>query len=268
MLVAIDIRNRAVTVGLRADGIDSGWLAVRKFGGIYGRTADEYAMLIRQMLFELGIPSPAPSYRLWISSVVPALTPLLAAAASEVFGAEVHLVGPGIRTGLKIRTDLPGELGSDLVCAAVAGRKLVKGAFIVVDFGVAITFSAVNGAGEFLGAAFAPGLEAQAESLRQQAAQLSEIRLDFPGRAIGRSTAESMRSGILFGAVGQVRQLIEAMSAEIAPGEEGPVAVIGSGDALGKDILHRLGHDCFVPGLVLEGIAMIAGKALSPAVSA
>lgn len=269
MLAAIDIRNRTVTIGLKGDEPDSGWLAVRRFGGAYARSSDEYAMLMRQMLFELGLgqnSAPASPWNVWISSVVPALTPALAAATFDVFGTEAHIVGPGTKTGIKIRTDLPGELGSDLVCVAVAGRRLVRGAFIAVDFGVAITLSAVNASGEFLGAAFAPGVETQAESLRQQAAQLSEVKLDFPAHAIGRSTVESTRSGVLLGTVGLVGTLIGTMKGELSPGGTEPVEVIGSGDALGREILRRLGYDHFVPGLVLDGLAAIAGKALSGAV--
>jgi type III pantothenate kinase len=159
-------------------------------------------------------------------------------------------------------------VGSDLVCAAVAGRKLVKGPFLVVDFGVAITLSAVDACGEFLGAAFAPGVETQGESLRQQAAQLYEVRLDFPAHAIGRSTSESTRSGILLGTTGMVGELIRSMKSELAqtgpvPASPESVSVIGSGDIIGKEILRRLGYETFVPCLILDGLAAIAEKAES-----
>ncbi len=294
MLAAIDIRNKTLTVGLKGSKIDEGqdsangavyssgsaWLAIRRFGATTFRSSDEYAMLMRQMLFELGLypdlgstkglvlPSDAVSWSVWISSVVPAMTPTVCAAAFDVFGVEPRLVGPGTKTGIKIRTDLPGEVGSDLVCAAVAGRKLIKGPFLVVDFGVAIALSAVNASGEFLGAAFAPGVETQAESLRQQAAQLYEVRLDFPDHAIGRCTAESTRAGILLGTVGMVRELIRSMKGELVQGESAStglesIPVLGSGDIIGKEILRRLGYETFVPFLVLEGLAAIAEKALS-----
>ncbi|HNX73499.1 MAG TPA: type III pantothenate kinase [Spirochaetales bacterium] len=309
MLAAIDIRNKTVTVGIRgpqpglqaqttmqldqpqdSSGLD--WLAIRRFGAATFRSEDEYAMLLRQMLFELGlfpqrgslergslagsalpsgalgVPEGAPLWSVWISSVVPAMTPTVCAAASVVFGVEPRLVGPGTKTGIKIRTDLPGEVGSDLVCAAVAGRRLARGPFLVADFGVAVTLSAVNASGEFLGAAFAPGVETQAESLRQQAAQLYEVRLDFPTHAIGRCTAESTRAGILYGTVGLVGELIRSMKSELAQGglnSSGAesISVIGSGDIIGKEILRRLGYETFVPHLVLDGLAVIAEKAES-----
>lgn len=296
MLAAIDVRNRTITVGIKGPQIDeeqdrahnapctrdSLWLAIRRFGATTFRSSDEYAMLLRQMLFELGLypemgsiqgqgpalPGGVASWNVWISSVVPAMTPTICAATFDVFGVEPRLVGPGTKTGIKIRTDLPGEVGSDLVCAAVAGRKRVKGPFLVVDFGVAIALSAVNAAGEFLGAAFAPGVETQAESLRQQAAQLYEVRLDFPDHAIGRCTAESTRAGILLGTVGMVRELIRSMKSELAQGESPSIdlesiPVLGSGDFIGKEILRRLGYETFVPCLVLDGLATIAQRASS-----
>ncbi|MFA6366295.1 MAG: type III pantothenate kinase, partial [Candidatus Hydrogenedentales bacterium] len=122
MLVAIDIRNKVISLGFHEDGA---WRAIRRIGALYQRTSDEYSMLFRHFLQEMpqagagfldetALAAKADS--VWISSVVPSLTPLLTASAREVFGCEVQVVGPGVKTGIKIRTDLPSELGSDLVC--------------------------------------------------------------------------------------------------------------------------------------------------------
>ena len=266
MLVAIDIRNKVITVGLGAQG---SWAAVRKLGTLYQRTADEYAMFFRFLMAEARAAVPAPAFEgsakgvpdgVWISSVVPSLTPAVAEGAREVFGLEPRVIGPGVKTGIKIRTDQPAELGSDLVCQAAAGRDLTASAFIVVDFGVAITFSAVNQAGEFLGCAIAPGLEASAETLRLQAVQIPEVKLEFPPRAIGRSTAESVRSGILLGFEGLADRLLEAIAAELRAQGAAEVEVFGTGEAAGRELLERLGRGRFEPSLVLDGIAAIARK--------
>jgi len=265
MFVAIDIRNKVITVGLGAQG---SWAVVRKLGTLYQRTADEYAMFFRFMMEEARAAVPAPALGghpegVWISSVVPSLTLAVAEGAREVFGLEPRVIGPGVKTGIKIRTDQPAELGTDLVCQAAAGRDLAASAFIVVDFGVAITFSAVNQGGEFLGCAIAPGLEASAETLRLQAVQIPEVKLEFPSRAIGRSTTESVRSGILLGFEGLVSRLLDAIAAELRAQGASEVEVFGTGEAAGRELLERLGRGRFVPSLVLDGIAAIARKAAS-----
>lgn len=255
MLVAIDIRNKVISVGFHEDGV---WRAIRRIGALYQRTSDEYSMLFRHFLLEMQETGGADS--VWISSVVPSLTALLTASAKEVFGCEVHVVGPGVKTGIKIRTDLPSELGSDLVCAAAAGRDLTPTAFIVVDFGVAITFSAVNQAGEFLGVAIVPGAETCAETLRLQAVQIPEVKLEFPSRSIGRSTGESVRSGILLGYEGLILHMLETMTEEMQALGAGAVVVYGTGDEIGREFLKRSGRGTFVPNLVMEGLASIAKK--------
>lgn len=272
MLVAIDIRNKVITVGFGAQGA---WGVVRKIGTLYQRTADEYAMLFRFFMEEAraglrkggerGIDPRMGPEAVWISSVVPALTPAVAQAAREVFGMEPRVIGPGVKTGIKIRTDQPAELGTDLVCQAAAGHDLTTSAFIVVDFGVVITFSAVNQAGEFLGCAIAPGLEASAETLRLQAVQIPEVKLEFSPRAIGRSTTESVRSGILLGFEGLVSRLLEAIASELRAQGAPEVEVFGTGEAAGKSLLERLGKGRFEPSLVLDGIASIARRAVMPA---
>ncbi|HET7839931.1 MAG TPA: type III pantothenate kinase, partial [Rectinemataceae bacterium] len=235
MLLALDARNRSVTVGLR-DGGD--WLTIRRLGSDRERTADEYALLL-QAVREAAPASGKAIDSAWISSVVPALTPRLVEAVASAFGLQASVIGPGVRTGVKIRTDLPSEVGSDLVCVAAAARELVKGACVVVDFGAAIAFSAINAAGEFLGAAIAPGIETAQAALRSTAAQIPDVRLEPPRFAIGRNTAASIQSGILLGYSGLVSRLVGLMREELGAAHGGSggsssVDVIGTGDALGR----------------------------------
>ena len=169
---------------------------------------------------------------------MPAFTPRLVEAVASAFGVEALVVGPGVRTGVKIRTDQPSELGADLVCAAAAAFELLRGPCIVVDFGLTLTFSAVNASGEFLGVAIAPGIAAAAEALRASAAQLPEVRLDFPQNAIGRSTTSAIQSGILLGYEGLVQALVRRISEELLADAGGSPSgigteVIGCGDPMG-----------------------------------
>lgn len=209
----------------------------------------------------------------WISSVVPRATEDAIDAVRSVCGIESSVVGPGIKTGIKIRTDLPSEVGSDLICAAVAARHDFSIPCIIVDFGTAITFSAVNNSAEFIGAAFVPGFETQLESLKQNTAQLPEIKLEFPRKAIGTSTVEAIRSGIILGGMGMIEAMIARISLELVNdciplrekqlrmGTEAgaqKMTVIGSGNDIGREILSMLGHDLFRKNLVLDGIRVIA----------
>ncbi len=251
MLLALDVRNSGIVAGFRDGAL---WSAVVRLGG--DRSADELGILLEACAAKAGLGPEPGIEEAWVSSVVPAMTTRVVEALASSFGVEASVVGPGTKTGLKIRTDTPSELGSDIVCAAVAARAMTPGAAIVVDFGAAIVLSAINSEGELLGAAIAPGLETAARSLRSSAAQIPEIRLDAPRRAIGRNTAQALQSGILFGYGGLVRRLVEMMSAEMA---ETPT-VIGTGDDVGRVVMAGVGYGQFEPYLTLDGLAMIAGR--------
>jgi type III pantothenate kinase len=270
VLLAVDIRNREIALGLK-DG--DAWKAVRRIGAATEKSADEYAQLMC-LVAEEAAGRPGSPFRgpegivdsAWISCVVPALAQKLVMAARIAFGVEASLVGPGVRTGLKIRTDNPAEVGGDLVCAAVAALELAGGPCVVVEFSTALAFAAVSGSGEFLGAAIAPGISSAAEALRASAAQIHDVKLEMPRRVIGKNTIQSVQSGILLGYGGLVGRLVELMRAEIAAAEGGArapesVAVIGTGDETGRPILESCGYARFVPDLVLEGLAIIAGRA-------
>jgi type III pantothenate kinase len=274
VLLAIDARNRVVKLGFR-DG--NSWLLVRRFGASPERTADEYALLMGASAEEAArllrsraegdsdaVAAAATPKSIvssaWISSVVPALTPSLVEAVRERFGLEPGVVGPGTKTGVKIRTDFPSEVGSDLVCASAAAHELVGGPCLIVDLGAVLTVSAVSGQGEFLGCAIAPGLRTAADSLKAVAAQLPEVRLEAPARAIGRSTSQSVQSGVVFGYEGLVRSLVARMGAEVS-GPNGPEPeLIGSGEASGRAFLSSCGVRRFEPELVLAGLALIARR--------
>lgn len=249
MLLALDVRNDRILAGFKAA---DQWKSVVRLG--VDRSSDELGFLLESAVQRLG-PETGRVDTAWVSSVVPALTPRLVEAVSSTFGVAASVVGPGTKTGIKIRTDSPSELGTDIVCSAVAARSMVAGASIVVDFGTAIVLSAMNSAGELLGVSIAPGLQTAAHALRSSTAQIPEVRLDLPRRAIGRSTAESVRSGIYLGYGGLVRHLVDRMGSEL--GE--PASVLGTGDEEGRAIMQSIGYDSFHPFLVLEGLAIIGG---------
>lgn len=253
MTVALDLRNGYISLGLR-DGSD--WLMRRRFGLDQKRTEDDWALLFSSAFRDSGLESRSAE-RAVMSSVVPASARPIKAALAETFGAEVLLIGPGVKTGLKIRTDLPSELGTDLVCMAVAANALYPEDLVVVDSsGAALTFSAVNAKGEFLGAAFVPGIEAAASSLRSQAAQIPQIDLSAPARAIGKNTAQALASGIVNGYRGLMDGIIADMSKEMGA----PLAVIGSGADAQPLVSPSGGFKRYDPWLSLEGLFILSER--------
>jgi type III pantothenate kinase len=282
MLLAIDARNRTISLGFRSGGE---WLARRRIASFPLRSADEYALLLKSFARELsegsGSAAAGSVEEAWMSSVVPSLTRPLREAVETAFGLSCSVVGPGLRTGVRIRTDIPSEVGSDLVCSAVAAAEKARGAAIVVHFDAAIAVSALGRSGDFLGAAIAPGFYTGIESLRASAALLPEVtlaqamsgafdaqRVDLPGGmggAIGKNTPQSVGAGMRLGYAGMVGSIVRAQMAElVAMGEadgEGDIAVLGSGSEEGRSIFASLGFGAFEPDLVLEGLALIAGRA-------
>lgn len=256
MLLAADVRNSVVAVGLKEG---DRWLARFRLSAA-DRSADEYAFLIRSLAAEAGIDASAVD-RAALSSVVPFLTPRLQSALQRFLpaGAEVLTVGPGCKTGLRIRTDTPSEVGSDLVCDAVAALAFAEPPLVVVDFGAALAFTAVAAPADLLGVAIAPGLDAAAAALRGIAAQLPQVRLDGPVRAIGRNTAESVRAGVLIGWSGLVDRLARAMAAELGAGER-KVRFIGTGEAAEPEASVDGGFDRYEPFLALDGLSIIADR--------
>jgi type III pantothenate kinase len=187
------------------------------------------------------------------SSGVPQLAEALRQTARAHFGHEALVIGPGVATGLELRVDNPGEVGSDRVANCVAALELRPGPLVVVDFGTAITFDAVSADGAFLGGAIAPGLEVAVNALGERAARLFRIELRAPDRAIGRNTAENMQSGAIFGYAGLVDGLVGRFTAEL--GEQ--TGVIATGGLAGLVAPHCATIERVEPWLTLEGLRVI-----------
>lgn len=261
MLLAIDIRNRSIFLGFRDKGA---WLARRRIASQPLRSADEYSLLLKAFSSELGKAVSS----VWISSVVPSLTMPIREAVEAAFGLGCTLVGPGVKTGVKLRTDLPTEVGSDLVCAALAAYQKVKKAAIVLSFDAAIASSAIGRNGDFLGVAIAPGFFTGFESLKAATALLPEIPAfaDFSpsSTAIGKTTAQSLRSGLCLGYAGLVERIVRSQIAELISlkeaDSEADIAVLGSGGEEGSLIFSLLGWGEFLPDLALEGLAILAER--------
>jgi type III pantothenate kinase len=160
-----------------------------------------------------------------VSSTVPELGPEWSQMARRYLGHEMVVVGPGVKTGIPIRIDNPREVGADRLVNAVAAYARYGGACIVVDFGTAITYDVVSAEGEYLGGIISPGMEISLEALWERAAKLPEVELGEPRSLIGKTTADAVRSGIVYGFAAQVDGIVGRLRAEL--GGEAPAIATG-----------------------------------------
>lgn len=211
MILAIDIGNSNVVVGC-FEGEDI--LMVERLATNRNATALEYAVLIKTILdlngfshkgFEGGI----------VSSVVPMVTNAMKDAVTKLIGKPPLVIGPGLKTGLKIRIDNAAQLGSDRVTDAVAAVEQYPCPLIIIDMGTATTISVVDPDKNFIGGIIMPGLRISAEALAGRASQLPQISLDPPKKAIGRNTVDCMRSGIILGCASTIDGLIGRIEEEL-----------------------------------------------------
>ena len=212
MLLAIDVGNTNIVYGLF-----EGTRLVHQFRveTSRGRTADEYAVVVRQLL-EMRNVAPSEVKAAIIASVVPALTEPMLDLVRRAFGLEALVVGPGIKSGMSILYENPREVGADRIVNAVAAYERFRSGLIVVDFGTATTFDCVTPKGEYMGGVIAPGIQISADALFARAAKLPRVEIQRPPKVVGRNTQHSMQSGIVFGYVGLVDGLVERLKEEMA----------------------------------------------------
>ncbi|MDO8685672.1 MAG: type III pantothenate kinase [Clostridiales bacterium] len=222
MIFVIDVGNTNIVLGVYED---KKLLHYWRMKTDTERTSDEYGMFITGLLGHENI-SVTDMEGVIIASVVPPLMYSLEHAVRKYFKIEPLIVGPGIKTGINIKTENPREVGADRIVNAVAAHSIYGGPLIIVDFGTATTFCAINGRGEYLGGVICPGIKISAEALFQKAAKLPWIDLVKPETVIGRNTVSAMQSGIVYGYVGQVDYLVKRIKKEM---KEEKIRVIATG---------------------------------------
>ncbi|MDP9380957.1 MAG: type III pantothenate kinase [Chloroflexota bacterium] len=249
VLLAIDVGNTQVVVGAH-DGND--WCARWRLHTESTRTSDEWASHLGGLLDSSGLRL-RECRNVALSSVVPRVTAALRDMASAYTRSEPFVVGPGVRTGVRILTDNPREVGADRVVNSLAARERYGGPAIVVDFGTATTLDVISEEGDYLGGAIAPGLSIAAEALQSHASKLYEVELLRPARAIGRNTVECMQMGIVVGYAGLVERLVRDTQRELG----GPCKVIGTGGLVGVVTQATDAIEHVDPDLTLEGLRLM-----------
>lgn len=218
-----------------------------------GRTIDEYAALLYSLLDRQAAEHKQPRGCV-ISSVVPPITPDIVRLVKERFGIEPLVVGPGVKTGLSIKTTDPAAVGSDRVVNAVAAKELFGTPALVVDFGTATSFDLVSKEGNYEGGIIAPGPNTALEALVRNTAKLPRIEMLWPKSVIGKNTVSAMQAGVVVGYACLVDGLIDRIVDEVGPIEH-IIATGGLGRLFSE---HSKRIRSFEPHLTLTGLRVIA----------
>lgn len=253
MLIAVDIGNTDFTFGIFQNGKlrDTFRMSTKTT-----RSSDEYGIFVLNALSYKGYNRKDVDAVI-ISSVVPAVMHSFNSAIIKYFNRKPIIVGPGIKTGIKIKTTNPKETGADRIVDCVAGYELFGGPVIVVDFGTATTYDLVTASGEFIGGVTSPGLRTAANALWQHAAKLPEIAIRKPDTILAKDTVTSMQAGLVFGYIGQTEYIIRKLKEE---SQIDNIKVVATG-GLGKMIAESTDSiDYYDANLTLKGLQLIYEK--------
>ena len=252
MILAIDVGNTNVVLGGIRDGkqVFSARLASDR-----NKTEDQYALDIQGVLTMHGI-QPRDIEGGILSSVVPYLQTIIPKAIRILTGVDILVVGPGIKTGLNIRTDDPAAVGSDLIVSAVAARAKYPAPIAIVDMGTATTISVISADGTYIGGMIIPGLWVSVNALSARAAQLPYIDLSGQTKLIGTNTVDSMRSGAVIGCAAMMDGIIDRMEEELGA----PVSAVLTGGVspLITPYCRREFH--LEPDLLIDGLRILYEK--------
>ena len=252
MILAIDIGNTNIVIGC----IDEEkTYFIERISTVRTKTELEYAVDIKTILDIHHIKKPDVEGCI-ISSVVPQITNIARLAAEKILKKEVMVLGPGVKTGLNIMMDNPGQLGADQVADAVAALHEYPVPLIVIDMGTATTVSVVNNKKQYIGGMILPGIGISLDALTANASQLSGIGIEAPKHVIGKNTIECMKSGVLYGNAAALDGVIERVEEEL--GEK--TTVIATGGLAKKIISHCKREILLDEDLLLKGLLVIYRK--------
>lgn len=254
MLLTVDIGNTNITMALIDD--ESSVKGTFRVTTKAQRTSDEYGIHLMEFCRNAGV-EVSQIKDVIISSVVPKVMHSFTNSIRKYIRKEPIIVGPGIKTGISIKTDFPKEVGADKIVDAAAVYHLYGGNAIVIDFGTATTYDYINEKGEFLYNVIMPGLEISAQALWQQAAKLPEIEIVKPPSILGKNTDTSMRAGVVYGYIGGAEYIIRKMKEEIGRDD---IKVYATG-GLGRVIFNETDMiDLYDPDLAFKGMKIIYDK--------
>lgn len=251
MILCIDVGNSHVYGGV----FDGEEIKLRFRHTSKVSTSDEFGIFLKSVLRENDC-DPKYITNIGICSVVPQLDYSLRAACVKYFSTEPFLLQAGVKTGLNIKYRNPVEVGADRIANAISATQTYPNTnLIVIDFGTATTFCVITAQKAYLGGAILPGVRLSVDALSNNTAKLPSVEIVKIDNVVGRSTIESIQSGVYYGVLGACRELITRITKE-AFGDKKPLVLATGGFA--SLFEHQDLYDHLVPDLVLEGIRLAA----------
>lgn len=252
MILAVDIGNTNITIGM-FEGDDL--VGTFRMTTDIQRTSDEYGIFISQAVQLKGTGSEVEG--VIISSVVPNIMYSFESGIRKYLKVTPIIVGVGTKTGIKIQTAHPAEIGADRIVDAVAGYELYGGPILVMDYGTATTFDVINEEGGFIAGITSPGIKLAANALWSGTAKLPEIEIKKPDSILAKDTITSMQAGLVYGYIGQTEYIIRKVKEEMGLEYMHVVATGG----LGKIIADATDEiEVYDPDLTLKGLKIIYNK--------
>ena len=253
MLLALDVGNTNITIG-----VFNGERLLRtlRITTKLPRTSDEYGIILKSLLRDNDI-DPGQIYAAIISSVVPAIMYSLRNGLYKYLHVDPLIVEPGVRTGIRIVTENPSQIGADRIVDAVGAYEKYGGPVLVLDFGTATTYDLVDEKGQFVSGITAPGIHTSAKALWQDAAKLPEIEIKKPKSILAKETISSMQAGLVYGQIGQTEYIIKKVREESGFDNLKVVATGGLGSMIAAE---TKAIDIYDANLTLDGMRLIYEK--------
>jgi type III pantothenate kinase len=253
MILVIDVGNTNITFGVYKK---TELVTTFRMMSNVSRTSDEYGMMITALLANNGVPAEKISGAI-IASVVPNLMHALTGAVAKYIKVKPMVVGPGTKTGIKIVTENPREIGADRIVDAVGAYEKYGGPVLVLDFGTATTYDLVTDKGEFTAGITAPGIKISAKALWNDTAKLPEIEIKKPKSILAQETISSMQAGLVYGQIGQTEYITKCVKEESGFDN---LKVVSTG-GLGRLISDETDMiDVYDASLTLDGLRFIYEK--------
>ncbi len=253
MLLTIDVGNTNITMGVfDKDTLVGTFRVTTKIN----RTSDEFGIVFKEILRANKIDENGITDVI-IASVVPNVMHSLGSSIIKYFNIVPIVVEAGIKTGIRIVTENPKQLGADRIVDAAGAYELYGGPVLVVDFGTATTYDLVDGTGSFIAGVTAPGLRTCAKALTAEAAKLPQVEIKKPDKILAKETITSMQAGLVYGQIGQTEYIVKHMIEESCLGDVKVVATGGLGSLIANETSCI---DVYDPNLTLYGMKFIYDK--------
>ena len=253
MIIVVDVGNTNITIGMFCqDKIVGHYRMTTQMT----RTSDEYGVLLRDFLTDAGFKAEEVE-DVVIASVVPSIMYSFNHAIKKYFHVTPIVVGPGIKTGIKIGAENPKEVGADLIVDAVAVKELYGGPAIVIDFGTATTYELILADGTLDSVVICPGIRLSAQALFSGTAKIPNIEIRKPKTILGKETTVCLQAGLFYGTIGQVEYIVDKMIEESGLKDVKVIATGGLGRIIANETKKIQVYDNM---LTLQGLRLIRNR--------